>query len=128
MLPLDIFFDFGKVDGVYVKHIVTQFSWLRFNENLSIDMGIVLDPISVMMLVVISFVSAMVHLYSLNYMKGEDRFTMYYAYLALFSFSMLGLVVAVNLFQMYMFWELVGISSFLLIGFYFYQTFCHCCR
>ena len=113
------FFDFGKLDGIYVKHIVTQFSWLRFNENLSIDMGIVLDPISVMMLIVISFVSAMVHLYSLNYMKGEDRFTMYYAYLALFSFSMLGLVVAVNLFQMYMFWELVGISSFLLIGFYF---------
>jgi NADH-quinone oxidoreductase subunit L len=113
------FFDFGKVDGVYVKHIVTQFSWLQFNENLSIDMGIVLDPISVMMLIVISFVSAMVHLYSLNYMKGEDRFTIYYAYLSLFSFSMLGLVVAVNLFQMYMFWELVGISSFLLIGFYF---------
>ena len=113
------FFDFGKIDGVYTKHIVTQFSWLRFNENLSIDLGIVLDPISVMMLIVISVVSAMVHLYSLNYMKGEDRFTMYYAYLALFSFSMLGLVVAVNLFQMYMFWELVGISSFLLIGFYF---------
>ena len=113
------FFDFGKVDGVYVKHIVTQFSWLRFNENLSIDMGIVLDPISVMMLIVISFVSAMVHLYSNNYMKGEERFTMYYAYLSLFSFSMLGLVVAVNIFQMYMFWELVGISSFLLIGFYF---------
>lgn len=113
------FFDFGKIDGIYTKHIVTQFSWLRFNENLSIDLGIVLDPISVMMLIVISVVSAMVHLYSLNYMKGEDRFTMYYAYLALFSFSMLGLVVSVNLFQMYMFWELVGISSFLLIGFYF---------
>lgn len=113
------FFDFGKINGIYTKHIVTQFSWLRFNENLSIDLGIVLDPISVMMLIVISVVSAMVHLYSLNYMKGEDRFTMYYAYLALFSFSMLGLVVAVNLFQMYIFWELVGISSFLLIGFYF---------
>jgi NADH-quinone oxidoreductase subunit L len=113
------FFDFGKVDGTYVKHIVAQFSWLQFNENLSIDMGIVLDPISVMMLIVISFVSFMVHLYSNNYMKGEERFTMYYAYLSLFSFSMLGLVIAVNLFQMYMFWELVGISSFLLIGFYF---------
>ncbi|MDP4290891.1 MAG: proton-conducting transporter membrane subunit, partial [Bacteroidota bacterium] len=113
------FFGFGHVDGTYVKHIVTRFSWLQFNENLSIDMGIVLDPISVMMLIVISFVSAMVHLYSLNYMKGEDRFTLYYAYLSLFSFSMLGLVVAVNLFQMYMCWELVGISSFLLIGFYF---------
>lgn len=113
------FFDFGKLDGAYVKHIAFQFSWLQFNENLSIDLGLVLDPISVMMLLVITFVSAMVHIYSMNYMHGEERFTMYYAYLSLFTFSMLGLVVSVNLFQMYMFWELVGVSSFLLIGFYF---------
>ncbi len=113
------FFQFGKENGSYVKHIVLQMQWLRFNENLSIDMGIVLDPISVMMLVVISFISAMVHIYSLNYMHGEERFRTYYAYLALFTFSMLGLVVSVNLFQMYIFWELVGVSSFLLIGFYY---------
>jgi NADH-quinone oxidoreductase subunit L len=113
------FFEFGKADGAYIKHIAFQFSWLQFNENLSIDLGLVLDPISVMMLLVITFVSAMVHIYSMNYMHGEERFTMYYAYLSLFTFSMLGLVVSVNLFQMYMFWELVGVSSFLLIGFYF---------
>ena len=113
------FFEFGKLDGAYVKHIAFQFQWLQFNENLSIDLGLVLDPISVMMLLVITFVSAMVHIYSMNYMHGEERFTMYYAYLSLFTFSMLGLVVSVNLFQMYMFWELVGVSSFLLIGFYF---------
>lgn len=113
------FFEFGSTGGVFVKHITTQFQWLRFNENLSIDLGIGLDSISVMMLIVITFISTMVHLYSLNYMHGEERFTMYYAYLSLFTFSMLGLVVAVNLFQMYIFWELVGVSSFLLIGFYF---------
>jgi NADH-quinone oxidoreductase subunit L len=96
-----------------------KFTWLQFNENLSIDLGITLDSISVMMLLVITIVSSMVHLYSMVYMKGEERFRMYYAYLSLFTFSMLGLVVAVNLFQMYIFWELVGVSSFLLIGFYF---------
>jgi NADH-quinone oxidoreductase subunit L len=115
----EYFFGFGKIDGTYVKHIAMQFQWLRFNENLSIDLGIVLDPISVMMLVVISFISTMVHIYSLAYMHGEERFSIYYAYLSLFTFSMLGLVISVNLFQMYIFWELVGVSSFLLIGFYF---------
>lgn len=113
------FFEFGNVNGTYIRHIVFQFDWLHFTENLSIDLGIVLDPISVMMLVVITFISAMVHLYSLNYMHGEEYFERYYSYLSLFSFSMLGLVVSVNIFQMYMFWELVGASSFLLIGFYF---------
>src|SRR5664279_5660924 len=113
------FFEFGKVTDHFVRHIAIQFNWLQFSNTLSIDMGIVLDPISVMMLVVISFVSCMVNIYSLTYMKGEERFRTYYAYLGLFTFSMLGLVISVNLFQMYIFWELVGISSFLLIGYYF---------
>ena len=113
------FFQFGEVAGSYIPHRTLDISWLQFNENLSINLGLVLDPISVMMLVVITFISAMVHLYSFKYMHGEERFSTYYAYLALFTFSMLGLVVSVNLFQMYIFWELVGVSSFLLIGFYF---------
>jgi NADH-quinone oxidoreductase subunit L len=82
-------------------------------------MGILLDPISVMMLVVVTFVSLMVHIYSLGYMKGEERFSTYYSFLSLFTFSMLGLVVSCNLFQIYIFWELVGVSSFLLIGYYY---------
>ena len=93
--------------------------WLGFTQNLHIDLGILLDPISVMMLVVISTVSLMVHIYSLGYMKGEVGFQRYYAFLSLFTFSMLGLVVATNIFQMYIFWELVGVSSYLLIGFYY---------
>lgn len=96
-----------------------KFTWLSFTENVSIDMGIILDPISVMMLVVVTFVSLMVHIFSLGYMKGEERFATYYAFLGLFTFSMLGLVVSSNLFQIYMFWELVGASSYLLIGYYF---------
>lgn len=96
-----------------------NFEWLHFTDNLHIDLGIMLDPISVMMLVVITTVSLMVHIYSMGYMHGETGFQRYYSFLSLFSFSMLGLVVATNIFQMYIFWELVGVSSYLLIGFYY---------
>src|SRR6186713_727871 len=113
------FFVEGKVGDSYQTITAVKFTWLSFSENVSIDMGIILDPISVMMLVVVTFVSLMVHIFSLGYMKGEERFPTYYAFLGLFTFSMLGLVVSSNLFQIYMFWELVGVSSFLLIGYYF---------
>ena len=106
-------------EGVYPTLQPWNFEWLPFTESLHIDMGILLDPISVMMLVVISTVSLMVHIYSFGYMKGERGFQRYYAFLSLFSFSMLGLVLATNIFQMYVFWELVGVSSYLLIGFYY---------
>lgn len=105
--------------GSHEKIIPLKVVWLRFNETLHIDMGILLDPISVMMLVVITTVSLMVFLYSQGYMKDEKGYDRYFSFLSLFSFSMLGLVVATNLFQMYMFWELVGVSSYLLIGFYY---------
>lgn len=106
-------------DGVYPTLTPWNIEWLPFTDSLHIDMGILLDPISVMMLVVISTVSLMVHIYSFGYMKGEKGFQRYYAFLSLFTFSMLGLVVATNVFQMYVFWELVGVSSYLLIGFYY---------
>ena len=106
-------------DGTFGTLIPYNFVWLPFAAGLHIDMGILLDPISVMMLVVISTVSLMVHIYSFGYMKGEKGFQRYYAFLSLFTFSMLGLVVATNIFQMYVFWELVGVSSYLLIGFYY---------
>ena len=106
-------------DGVYPTLTPWNIEWLPFTDSLHIDMGILLDPISVMMLVVISTVSLMVHIYSFGYMKGEKGFQRYYAFLSLFTFSMLGLVVATNIFQMYVFWELVAVSSYLLIGFYY---------
>ena len=107
-------------EGALPALIPYNVTWLPFFVNgLSFDMGILLDPISVMMLIVISTVSLMVHIYSFGYMHGERGFQRYYAFLSLFTMSMLGLVVATNIFQMYMFWELVGVSSYLLIGFYY---------
>src|ERR1700693_4486756 len=113
------FFIEGKVHGSFQNIIALKYTWLQFSPNVSIDMGILLDPISVMMIVIVSFISLMVHIFSLGYMKGEERFATYYAFLSLFTFSMLGLVLSSNIFQIYMFWELVGVSSFLLIGYYF---------
>jgi len=113
------FFTSEKIDGAFQKITAFNTIWLQFTDKLHIDLGVLLDPISVMMLVVITTVSFMVHIYSLGYMKGEKGFERFFAFLSLFSFSMLGLVLATNIFQMYIFWELVGVSSFILIGFYY---------
>lgn len=117
----EYFFNTARTaEGVLPTLMPYNFKWLPFFvEGLSFDMGIMIDPISVMMLIVISTVSLMVHIYSFGYMHGERGFQRYYAFLSLFTMSMLGLVVATNIFQMYMFWELVGVSSYLLIGFYY---------
>ncbi|WP_297792964.1 NADH-quinone oxidoreductase subunit L [uncultured Eudoraea sp.] len=108
----------GKTEGIY-QTLVEKTVWMNFAETLHIDMGILVDPISVMMLIVVSVVSLMVHIYSRGYMKGDPGYTKYFAFLSLFTFSMYGLVLATNLFQIYIFWELVGVSSYLLIGYYY---------
>ena len=77
----------GQVNGVYTKIEAAHYTWLQFSPGVSIDMSIVLDPVSVMMLVVVTFISLMVHLFSLGYMKGEERFPTYFAFLSLFTFS-----------------------------------------
>lgn len=119
-VALTYFFDPANVvDGVRVAKSVFDETWLTLGENLKVTMGIYIDPISAMMLIVISTISMMVHLYSLGYMHGEKGFQRYYAFLSLFTFSMLGLVVATNIFQMFIFFEMVGVSSYLLIGFYY---------
>ena len=115
------YFTADRINDVFPTLVPYNFTWLPFFDgNLHFDLGIMLDPISVMMLIVISTVSLMVHIYSFGYMHGERGFQRYYAYLSLFTMSMLGLVVATNIFQMYMFWELVGVCSYLLIGFYYH--------
>lgn len=119
-VALSYFFSPGYiVDGVRQAQVVYDATWLTFGENLKVTLGIYIDPISAMMLIVISTISFMVHLYSLGYMHGEKGFQRYYAFLSLFTFSMLGLVVATNIFQMFIFFEMVGVSSYLLIGFYY---------
>ena len=116
--------EFVSEAGQRLQFIVFNQDWLQFYDKLVIRLGFLLDPISAMMLVVITTISFMVHLYSNGYMRDhhgvyEHGFQRFYAFLSLFSFSMLGLVVATNIFQMYIFWELVGASSYLLIGFYY---------
>lgn len=113
------FFVSGKTGGVYQTIISFNAEWLKFSDKLHINMGILLDPISVMMLIVISTVSLMVHIYSLGYMKGDHGFSRYFSFLSLFTFSMISLVISTNIFQTYIFWELVGVSSYLLIGHYY---------
>ncbi|MBE6310949.1 MAG: NADH-quinone oxidoreductase subunit L [Bacteroidales bacterium] len=126
-IALDYFFGTTQgqlVDGIRQQLVAWDLTWLEFSEKLVIKLGFLLDPISAMMLIVITTVSFLVHLYSLGYMQDhhheyEKGLQRYYAFLSLFSLSMLGLVVAPNIFQMYIFWELVGVSSYLLIGFYY---------
>ena len=126
----EYFFAVGRdATGMYPTVTVFNFTWLRFTELLTFNIGFRLTPISVMMLIVITTVSLMVHIYSFGYMAERDEhyhkegyekgFQRFYAFLSLFTMSMLGLVVATNIFQMYLFWELVGVCSYLLIGFYY---------
>ena len=112
------YFATARVDGAYETIVPFNFTWLPLGD-LNFDLGFMIDPISAMMLIVISTVSLMVHIYSFGYMHGEKGFQRYYAFLSLFTMSMLGLVVATNIFQMCLLWELVGVSSYLLIGFYY---------
>ena len=112
------FFVSEKLNGIY-QTFVDKTVWMNFTDTLRIDMGVLIDPISVMMLIVVSIVSLMVHIYSRGYMKGDEGYTKFFAFLSLFSFSIYGLVLATNLFQIYIFWELVGVSSYLLIGYYY---------
>ncbi len=117
--------DFIDADShTRLQAVIFNYDWLAFTDSLVIRLGFLLDPISALLLVVITTISFMVHLYSNGYMRDhhgvwETGFQRFYAFLSLFSFSMLGLVVATNIFQMYIFWELVGASSYLLIGFYY---------
>ena len=93
------------------------FEWLDVG-GATIEMGLLVDPLTAVMLVVVTGVSLLVQIYSLGYMKGDPSISRYFAYMSLFTASMLGLVLAVNIIQLYVFWELVGVSSYLLIGFW----------
>lgn len=119
LASIKIAYSFFSEAPATIPETLFTFNWLPLTTSLSIEMGVGLNAISVMMLFVITLVSFLVHLYSTSYMKGEARYSTYFSYLQLFTFSMLGLVLSINIFQIYFFWELVGVSSFLLIGFYY---------
>src|SRR3990172_9623619 len=97
-----------------------EVSWPWFSAGqLHIPFGIAIDNVTGVMLVVVTVVGSLVHLFSVGYMRGDPLYSRFFAYLSLFSFSMLGLVLANNFLLLFIFWELVGICSYLLIGFWF---------
>ena len=98
----------------------TEGTWLQIGD-IQLTAGFEVNQLNALMLVIVSLVSSLVQIYSKGYMHGDKRFPVFYAYLGLFTFSMLGLVISPNLLQLYIFWELVGLGSFLLIGFYFFK-------
>ncbi|MDW7692459.1 NADH-quinone oxidoreductase subunit L [Flammeovirgaceae bacterium SG7u.111] len=101
--------------------IGSSFEWFKIGAKPFI-VNIQIDGISSIMLVVVTLVSTLVHLFSMEYMKDDENYNRYFAYLGLFTFSMLGLVLTSNLAIIYIFWELVGLSSYLLIGFWQHKS------
>jgi NAD(P)H-quinone oxidoreductase subunit 5 len=104
----------------HAKPLETNYTWLAAGP-LQFKLGTLVDPMSVMMLLVVTFISLFIQIYTHGYMNHDKGYSRFYAYLAMFNFAMLGLVLSTNLFQMYIFWELVGVCSFLLIGFWYHR-------
>jgi len=107
---------FSQGDPNYIETF--GFEWIVLGD-LNLSFGFLLDTLTGVMLIVVSLVSFVIHLYSVGYMHGDSRYSRYFGYLGIFTFSMLGLILTDNLFGLYIFWELVGLSSYLLIGFWF---------
>ncbi len=119
VLIASIVLAFNKLSYFIDDKIVSELEWFRLSDTLVIKLGFLLDNITVLMLFVVALISALVHYFSIAYMKGDERYNRYFAYLGIFTFSMNGIVLTNNILMMYIFWELVGLSSYLLIGFWF---------
>jgi NADH-quinone oxidoreductase subunit L len=118
LISIGIFYEvFRAYDPNFKYHVV--FPWLDLGGRFVVQGGILIDNITAVMLLVVTGVSTLVHLFSVGYMHGDPRYSRFFAYLSIFSFSMLGLVLSDSFFFIYIFWELVGLSSYLLIGFWF---------
>src|SRR5437867_2078041 len=121
----------GAVVGAFILSVVfiswagwrpaipeSSVTWLAIGEW-RVDFGLRLDPLSLGMLLVVTAVASLIHIYSWGYMADDSGFSRFFACLSLFTFSMLGIVLANNFLQLFIFWELVGVSSYLLIGFWY---------
>jgi len=117
VLSVRIFLHFWQVNDPSFQ-IEANWNWFTISQ-FKADVGVLVDGMTAVMLVVVCLVSFLVHLFSTGYMAGDTRYSRYFAFLGWFTFSMLGIVLANNLFFLYIFWELVGIASYLLIGFFF---------
>jgi NADH-quinone oxidoreductase subunit L len=98
--------------------ILHEFTWM-VSGNLNIPLGLMVDPLSRLMLVIVTLIAFLVQIYSLGYMSGDSGFSRYFGFMSLFAWAMISLVLSSTLLQLYIFWELVGVSSYLLIGFWF---------
>src|SRR6202163_4374804 len=94
------------------------YSWID-TDSLKLAIGFLVDPLTATMLLVVTFVSLMVHIYTIGYMADDDGYILFFSYISLFTFSMLMLVMSNNFLQLFFGWEAVGLVSYLLIGFYF---------
>jgi NADH-quinone oxidoreductase subunit L len=119
ILAIRIFIAFWKIGDPAYK-VEKAFTWLDLG-GFRLDAGILVDGMTSVMLMVVTTVSFLVHLYSTGYMHGDRRYERFFAFLGFFTFSMMGIVLSNNLFFLYVFWELVGLSSYLLIGFFFHK-------
>ena len=138
-----LFRQFEKVSGfitvgtVFLSFVLSVVSLINFNDNgiqlvdsfdwlmigdVGIKIGFLIDPLTSIMLIVVTGVSLMIQIYSIGYMASDEGYSRYFSFMALFTFSMLGLVLSKNLIHLFVFWELVGISSYLLIGFWFKRS------
>ncbi len=119
ILAISIFVHFWKVGDPSYK-VEAAFTWLDLGK-FHLDAGILVDGMTSVMLMVVSTISFLVHLYSTGYMHGDRRYERFFAFLGFFTFAMMGIVLANNVFFLYVFWELVGLASYLLIGFFFHK-------
>jgi len=119
LLAIRIFIAFWQIGDPSFR-IEGAFTWIDLG-GFKLDAGILVDGMTAVMLMVVCTISFLVHLYSTGYMHGDRRYERFFAFLGFFTFSMLGIVLANNLFFLYVFWELVGLASYLLIGFFFHK-------
>ncbi|MGO9245531.1 MAG: NADH-quinone oxidoreductase subunit L [Verrucomicrobiia bacterium] len=102
-----------------IQHQPHPIEWLVIGNTVRIQFGMTTDALALLMLLVVTGVGSAIHIYSLGYMKGDPGFSRFFACMSLFTFSMLGIVISSNFIQIFIFWELVGVSSYLLIGYWF---------
>src|SRR5213080_3263542 len=110
----------GAHTGMEVERHVYNFNWFQFGDAW-LKLGWVLDPLTAVMLVMVTFVGLLIFIYSVGYMAQDDNFTRFFCFMSLFAAAMLGLIIANSLLLLFICWELVGLSSYLLIGFWFHK-------
>ncbi|MGD0801610.1 MAG: proton-conducting transporter membrane subunit, partial [Terracidiphilus sp.] len=106
------------VHGDFGIHETINFTWIQVGAA-NVDLGWVLDPLSAVMLVMVCFVGLLIFIYSIGYMKHDENFTRFFCFMSLFAGAMLGVVIANSLLLLFMCWELIGVTSYLLIGFWY---------